>query len=76
MEISSIVTDHRRAVAWTDGGPRKAVAQVASQAAARMASHRPQGRSAANNVQSSQVTARPPRTNAHRTEEPFAHRPG
>jgi hypothetical protein len=68
MEISSIATDHRRAVARTDSGPRKAVAQVASQAAARRASHRPQGRSAANNVQSSQVTARPPRTNAHRTE--------
>jgi hypothetical protein len=67
MEISSIATDHRYAVAWTDdGGPRKAVAQLVSQAAARMASHRPQGRSVANNVQTSHVTARPPRTNAHR----------
>jgi hypothetical protein len=66
MEISSTATNHRRAVAWTDG-PRKAVAQLASQAAT-IGSHRPQSGTAASNVQSSQVTARPFRTNAHRTK--------
>jgi hypothetical protein len=65
MEISSIATNHR-AVAWTDTGPGKAVAQFASQAAARIGSHRPQGRSAAGNAQSGHVAARPPGSNAHR----------
>jgi hypothetical protein len=66
MEISSAATNHRGAVAWTDG-PRKAVAQLASQAAT-IGSHRPQSGTAASNVQSSQVTTRPSRTNAHRTK--------
>ncbi len=68
MEISSIATDHRCAVAGTDGGPRKGVAQLASQAAARIGSRRPQGPAAANDMQSSQVTAGPPGTNARRAK--------
>src|SRR5712691_3649810 len=68
MEISSIATDHRCAVAGTDGGLRKGVAQLASQAAARIGSRRPQGRVEANDVQSSQVTAGPPGTNARRAK--------
>jgi hypothetical protein len=50
MEISSIGTDHRCAVAGTDGGPRKSVAQLASQAAARIGSNRPHGRAAADDA--------------------------
>ena len=68
MEISSIATDNRRAVAGTDGGLRKGVAQLASQAAATIGSRWPQGRAAVNNGQSSQVTAGPSGTNAHRAK--------
>ena len=68
MEISSIATDNRRAVAGTDGGLRKGVAQLASQAAAMIGSHWPQGRAAGNNGQSSQVTAGPSGANAHRAK--------
>jgi hypothetical protein len=65
MEISSIATDNRCAVAGTDSGPRKGVAKFASQAAARIGSRRPRGRAAANDVQSSQVTTGPAGTSAH-----------
>ena len=41
MEISCIAPDHRRTVAGTDGGPRKGVIQLASQAAARLGNSRP-----------------------------------
>jgi hypothetical protein len=68
MEISSIATHNRRAVAGTDGGLRKGVAQLASQAAATIGSRWPQGRAAGNNGQSSQVTAGPSGTNAHRAK--------
>jgi hypothetical protein len=68
MEVSSIATDNRRAVAGTDGGLRKGVAQLASQAAAMVGSRWPQGRAAGNNGQSSQVTAGPSGTNAHRAK--------
>ncbi len=69
MEISSIATDHRRAVAGTDGGPRKGVAQLASQAARRSGAVGRRAGTAANNVQSSQVTARPPRHQCAPDEE-------
>jgi hypothetical protein len=68
MEISSIATDNWRAVAGTDGGLRKGVAQLASRAAAMTGSRWPQGRAAGNNGQSSQVTAGPSGTNAHRAK--------
>lgn len=68
MEISSVATDHRCAVAGTDGGPRKGVVQFASQAAATIGSRRPLGRLAPNNVQGSQVTAGPSGVNAKRAE--------
>jgi len=68
MEISSIATDHRCAVAGTDGGPRTSVARLASRAAARIGSRQPQGRAAANDVQSSQAMAKPPGTNARQVK--------
>lgn len=68
MEISSIATDHRCAVAGTGGGPRKGGAQLASQAAAKIGNRRPQGRAVANGVQGSQVTAGSPGTNAHKAK--------
>jgi hypothetical protein len=68
MEISSIATDHLCAVARADGGPRKGVAQLASHATTRIASRRPQGRAAANDVQGGQVAAGPPSTNAYRVK--------
>jgi hypothetical protein len=68
MEISCIAPDHRRAVAGTDGGPRKGAAQFASQAAARIGSRRPQDRRAANGVPGSHVTADRPGTNARRAK--------
>jgi hypothetical protein len=67
MEISSIVTDSRRTVAGTDGGLRKGVAQLASQAIGRIGSRRPPGRAAGNNGQNGQEMARSPGPTTHRT---------
>jgi len=50
MEISSIATDHRRAIEGTDGEPGKGVAQLPSQAATKTGSHLPQGRAAADDA--------------------------
>jgi hypothetical protein len=65
MEISCIAPDHGRTVAGTDG-PRKGVVQIATHAAARIGSWRPQGRPAANDVPGRRVTAEPPGINARR----------
>jgi hypothetical protein len=68
LEISSIATDHRCTVAGTDGGPRKGVDQLASHVGPRIESQRPQGRAAANHVQSSNVRADAPGTDARRAK--------
>jgi hypothetical protein len=66
MEIGSIATDNRCAGLGGNGGLRKGVAQFATHAAARMGSHRPQGRATGNNGQNDQATAGLYSTNAHR----------
>jgi hypothetical protein len=69
MEISSIATDKRCAVAGTNSGPHKRVAWLASQATGRIGSRRWKGRAAANDVQRSQGMAGPPATNVNRAKQ-------
>ena len=69
MEISSIATNHPRAVAGTDGGPRKGVAAAQrTQSPRGLGNRRLWGRAAANNARSGRLAAASPGTNAHQAK--------